>query len=297
MSLRKGFSTFGKRLTFTRNAATARVLLGLGDAALLNGSDFNYAITVNTTPPSPPSEGDLWFDTSTNTLMVFYNGQWVNASPGSRTTTSTEQPTSPAQGDIWYNVTDGRLQIFYNGQWIDASPAPTPTVIGETPPADPSPGDLWWKSDEGRLKIYYDDGDSQQWVDAHPVPVPNEAAAAPPYIFGFWLPKWTDAADRVIGQHIAGDAFTLAANMAGSIAAVETNPAASFAIDVQRQVAGSGAFASIGTITVATNGAISFATTGGASVAVAAGDVLKFVAPAAADASIAYLSISIRGDR
>lgn len=81
-------------------------------------------------------------------------------------------------------------------------------------------------------------------------------------------------------EWIGGDAFTesvlFPANFAGSRGKVETNPGASYAIDVKKN--GS----TVGTITIATNGTFTFATTAGATVSCAAGDELDFYGPASA---------------
>lgn len=91
------------------------------------------------------------------------------------------------------------------------------------------------------------------------------------------------------------DAFTIPANMAGSVGSVITNPTATFDIDVQRQVGGSGAFSTIGTISVSTGGTITFTTSSGTSKSIAAGDILKFVADSTGDASFIG-AFSIKGD-
>lgn len=93
------------------------------------------------------------------------------------------------------------------------------------------------------------------------------------------------AASEILGTYPAVDAFTIPANFAGSASTVISNPSATFTIDVQRQVGGTGAFTSIGTITVSAAGAVTWATAGGVSVAIAALDVLKFVADSDGDAT------------
>ena len=71
------------------------------------------------------------------------------------------------------------------------------------------------------------------------------------------------------------------ANFVGSIGNIDTNPTASFAIDVQDDGV------SIGTITIGTGGAFTFVTAGGTIQTVAAGSVLSFIAPASVDATAA----------
>lgn len=103
----------------------------------------------------------------------------------------------------------------------------------------------------------------------------------------------TPSASEVLSLHVAAEAFTIPANFAtpNSVGNCETNPTASFAIDVQRNGV------SIGTITISTGGVFTFATTSGTAKAFAVGDVLKLVAPATPDATCANVAITIRGSR
>lgn len=90
---------------------------------------------------------------------------------------------------------------------------------------------------------------------------------------------------EVLALYPATDAFTIPANFSGSAASVLVNPTASYAIDAQRQVGGSGAFSSIGTITVGTGGSVTWATSSGTAKSIAANDVLKFLGDSDGDAT------------
>lgn len=96
-------------------------------------------------------------------------------------------------------------------------------------------------------------------------------------------------ASEVLMDHIVTVAHTLAASLAGCQCSVGSNPAATFALDVQKNGA------SIGTISIATNGVVTLSTSGGTSKAIAAGDVISVLAPAGVDASIARLRFTLRG--
>lgn len=116
------------------------------------------------------------------------------------------------------------------------------------------------------------------------------------YRIGFFFTS-TPTASEVLLLHVASDAFTFPANFASpnSMGAVGTNPTASFALDVQRQVGGSGSFTSIGTITISTGGAFTFATSSGTAKSIAAGDVIKIIGPSTPDASVANVAITMMG--
>lgn len=116
------------------------------------------------------------------------------------------------------------------------------------------------------------------------------------YRFGFFFTT-VPTASEVLCLHITPVAFTIPANFAtpNAVGAIGTNPTGSFAIDVQRQVNATGAFSTIGTITISTGGAFTFATASGTSKAIAANDVLKFIAPGSADATCADVAITMQG--
>ena len=101
-----------------------------------SGGGGGASVTTSDTAPSSPSGGDLWFDTTTLRLYVYYNdgssSQWVKANPsGSR----------------------------------DSN---TSVAIQETAPSNPSSGDMWFDPNALKTYIYYNDGDSNQWVQANP---------------------------------------------------------------------------------------------------------------------------------
>ncbi len=110
------------------------------------------------------------------------------------------------------------------------------------------------------------------------------------YRFGFFFTS-TPTSSEVLCLHVAPVAFTFPANFATPSAQgnVGTNPTSSFAIDVKNNGT------TIGTITISTGGAFTFATAGGTTKSVAAGDILKFIAPSSADATIANVAITLQG--
>ena len=99
----------------------------------------------------------------------------------------------------------------------------------------------------------------------------------------------TPEAGALLGKVVLPHAVNLPANFTGARGHVETNPTASFDIMITRNGT------SIGTVTIATSGAFSFATSGAAAVALAPGDVIRFVAPGTADATIAGIALTLVG--
>ena len=91
------------------------------------------SVEVSSTPPTNPSEGDIWYDCDGGRLYVYYtdanSSQWVDASPaGSEgtpgiATVSGTAPADPGLGTMWYDNGTARLYIWNGSAWIDASPA------------------------------------------------------------------------------------------------------------------------------------------------------------------------------
>lgn len=123
----------------TSTASANEVLSWTGsdyDWVAQSGGGGGASVTTADTAPSSPSDGDLWYDTTTLRLYVYYNdgssSQWVKANPsGSR----------------------------------DSN---TSVAIQETAPSNPSSGDMWFDPNALKTYIYYNDGDSNQWVQANP---------------------------------------------------------------------------------------------------------------------------------
>jgi len=84
-------------------------------------------------------------------------------------------------------------------------------------------------------------------------------------------------------------AITIPADFVNSFGDINTNPTASFVIDVTDDGT------TIGTITVSTGGVVTFATVGNVAIDVVAGSILRFIAPAVVDATAADLILGIAG--
>jgi hypothetical protein len=110
---------------------------------------------------------------------------------------------------------------------------------------------------------------------------------ARPYDFGFAKAETPDV-DEVLGKVVIPRAMSLPDDFAGARGHIDTNPTATFDIDVTKN--GS----SVGTISIDTGGVFTFTTSGGA-VSLAAGDVIRFVAPNPADATAAGISATLVG--
>jgi hypothetical protein len=108
------------------------------------------------------------------------------------------------------------------------------------------------------------------------------------YDFGF-VKAETPSSSEVIGKVVIPRAITLPADLAGAAGHVDTNPTAQFDVDL------TDGGSSIGTISIATNGTFTFTTVDNTAKAIAAGSVVRFVAPASTDATVAGIAVTLIG--
>lgn len=178
------------------------------------------------------------------------------------------QPVSPANGDSYlltatptgtnWSGQANKLAHYLNGAWIFRAPVEGFAIEVE---------------DEDAPFVYR----GGNWV--------ANGTNIRPVAFFFTT---TPTSSEVLLLYTACEAITFADNFAGSVADLGINPTTSFVLDVQ--VNG----VSVGSITISTGGVFTFNTTAGALV-LANGDQLKVVAPSTADASVANVSITLKG--
>ena len=75
---------------------------------------------ANTTQPSAPLTGQLWFD-KTGAVLKVYNGTTFK-NLGSATS-STTAPTSVVAGDLWFDSTNAQLKVYDGASWILVGPS------------------------------------------------------------------------------------------------------------------------------------------------------------------------------
>ena len=110
----------------TNNATSALVLVGKNYAGYGEFLDENFVHVLensaNTTAPTSPLTGQLWWD-KTNFLLKVYNGTiWKTISAA---TASSSQPTSNVTGDLWYDTTNQQLKVYTGSSFIVVGPAYT----------------------------------------------------------------------------------------------------------------------------------------------------------------------------
>ncbi len=112
----------------TVNTSSSMTLVGKNYAGYGEFLDENFIHLLengsNTTAPSAPLTGQLWWD-KTNNLLKVYNGTTFKTI--SAATASSTQPTSNVTGDLWYDTTNQQVKVYTGSSFIVVGPAFTST--------------------------------------------------------------------------------------------------------------------------------------------------------------------------
>jgi hypothetical protein len=111
----------------TINTSSNLVLVGKNYAGYGEFLDENFIHLLenasNTTPPTAPLTGQLWWDKA-NGLMKVYNGSTFKVIGGA--TASSTAPTGNVQGALWYDSVNQQLNVWTGTAWVIVGPAFTP---------------------------------------------------------------------------------------------------------------------------------------------------------------------------
>ena len=108
----------------TINTSSSMTLVGKNYAGYGDFLNENYIHLLengsNTTAPSAPLTGQLWWD-KTNSLLKVYNGSVFKTI--SAATSSSTAPTSNVTGDLWYDTVNQQLKVWSGSAFIVVGPA------------------------------------------------------------------------------------------------------------------------------------------------------------------------------
>ena len=85
--------------------------------------------TVSDTAPGSPSVGDIWFESDTGDVFVYYDSTWIDIGGTSvaNIATSDTAPSSPVNGDIWFETDTAKTFVWYDDgssqQWVEIGAA------------------------------------------------------------------------------------------------------------------------------------------------------------------------------
>jgi len=107
----------------TINTSSSMILVGKNYAGYGEFLDENFIHLLengsNTTAPSSPLTGQLWWD-KTNNLLKVYNGSIFKTI--SAATASASQPASNVTGDLWYDTTNQQLKVYTGASFLVVGP-------------------------------------------------------------------------------------------------------------------------------------------------------------------------------
>jgi len=110
----------------TINTASSVTLVGKNYAGYGEFLDENFIQMLenysNTTAPTAPLTGQLWWDKG-NTLLKIYNGTTFKTI--SVATASPSQPSSNVTGDLWYDTTNQQVKVYTGAAFLVVGPAYT----------------------------------------------------------------------------------------------------------------------------------------------------------------------------
>jgi hypothetical protein len=87
---------------------------------------------ANTSSPSNPLKGQLWWDAANNILKVYSGTSWkISTGATSSPFNSPPGDLSALGGDLWFDTTNGQLKVYSGTSWITVGPAAT-TAAGDT---------------------------------------------------------------------------------------------------------------------------------------------------------------------
>ena len=107
----------------TINTSSNMILVGKNYAGYGEFLDENFIHLLenasNTTAPTAPLTGQLWWDKGTG-LMKVYNGSTFKVI--SAATASSTAPSSNVQGDLWYDTVNAQLKVYTGAAWLLVGP-------------------------------------------------------------------------------------------------------------------------------------------------------------------------------
>lgn len=110
----------------TINTASSMTLIGKNYAGYGQFLDDNFIHLLengaNSTAPSAPLTGQLWFNTTSGVLQV-YNGTGFKPIGGANASSSA--PSNNTIGDLWYDTTNQQLSVYTGSTWLLVGPSVT----------------------------------------------------------------------------------------------------------------------------------------------------------------------------
>lgn len=110
------------------SANTSLVLIGKNYAGYGEFLNENFIKLLenfsNSSPPSNPLPGQIYWDSTAKILKVFNGTNWKTVSSS---TSSAVNPVTPVVGDTWWDTVNSQLKVWSGSSWVVIGPAYTST--------------------------------------------------------------------------------------------------------------------------------------------------------------------------
>jgi hypothetical protein len=110
----------------TINTSSSMTLVGKNYAGYGEFLDENFIHLLengsNTTAPSAPLEGQIWWDSANSILNVYSGSAWKRIGGATASSTAPSGATSEA-GDLWYDSTNAQLKVYTGSEWLLVGPS------------------------------------------------------------------------------------------------------------------------------------------------------------------------------
>ena len=107
----------------TTSAAEFKFVIPRGDEGQQGPPGDPQKVHVGNTAPIGADEGDLWYETDTDTLKILVGGAWVPVTGGGGATPSPIEPDPGTSeiGDLWYNTNNDKIYYYDGANWIEVA--------------------------------------------------------------------------------------------------------------------------------------------------------------------------------
>jgi len=117
-------SVFASVADGTINTSSSMTIIGKNYAGYgeFLGENFIKLLenSANSTAPTAPLSGQLWYDTGNGLLKVYNGTTWKNLGAA---TSSSSAPSSNVAGDLWFDSTNSQLKVYDGSSFILVGPA------------------------------------------------------------------------------------------------------------------------------------------------------------------------------
>jgi hypothetical protein len=119
-------STFATVTDGTINTDSSLTVIGRNYAGYgeFLGENFMKLLenSANTSAPSTPLIGQMWYDKTNNVLKVYNGSLWREIGSSN---SGTSAPPSPTEGDMWFDSTNDQLKVYNGTSWLVVGPSYT----------------------------------------------------------------------------------------------------------------------------------------------------------------------------